>query len=150
MLLPEVENLEYRFCPGCGTEISAEPKKLDDAFQTIPPDLSAQSPGQKITTSDPDPGLNAIRKENLNDKTIVPQPMTKLRQPHLKPPDTPPPPGFHRTRSIEKPHLPRSEKNAPPKRIIHKRSAAKNRNILIVSLVVLALIILVLGGLFTF
>ncbi len=29
--LPEVETLKYRFCPHCGAEIAAEPKKLAEA-----------------------------------------------------------------------------------------------------------------------
>lgn len=148
--LPEVENLEYRFCPGCGAEIPAEPKRLDEALQTIPPDLSAQRPEQTPGVSDSKKDQQTIFTERFNDKTIAPQSMAKLGQPELKPPDTPPPASFYRSSSVEKPHPPRSEEKVPPKPTIQKRSPAKKRNIIIAGLVILALIILVLGGLFTF
>jgi hypothetical protein len=150
MQLPEVENLEFRFCPGCGAEISAEPERLDQAFQTIPPDLSAQPPEQTPNALDSEQGQKVIHNGKFNDMTIAPQSVTPLRQPELQPPDTPPPSSFHRVSSIEKPHRPRAEEKAPPKRVTPKRSPAKSRNILIASLIILVLIVLVLGGLFTF
>ena len=150
MPLPEVENLEYRFCPACGAEISAKPKRLEAAFQTIPPDLSAQQPEQPPNVLDSETGPKAIFTEKFNDETIAPQSMDRLQQPELKPPDKPPPSSFYRVRSVEKPHPTRSEVKAPPKRVIQKRSPAKKRNIIIATLVFLALIILVLGGIFTF
>ena len=151
MQLPEVENLEFRFCPGCGAEISAEPERLDEAFQTIPPDLSAQPPEQTPSVLDSETGPKSIRNEKFNDTTIVPQSAATLRQPELKPPDTPPPSSFHRVSSIKKPHPIRSEAKAPPKKDIQKPPPAQNhKKIIIAALAILALIILVLGGLFTF
>ena len=151
--LPEVENLEYRFCPGCGAEISVEPQRLDEAPHTIPPDLSAQRPEQKSSVSDSKTDQHAIFTETFNDKTIAPQSMPKLQQPELKPPDTPPPASFYRSSPVspvEKQHPPRSEEKVPPKPAMQKQSSARNRNIIIAGLIILALIILVLGGLFTF
>ena len=150
MQLPEVENLEYRFCPACGAEITVKPKKLDNAFLTVPPNLSAQRPGQKSKTLDSETGPKVIFTETPDEKTIAPQSMPKLRQPELKAPDTPPPSSFHRIRSVEKPQHTLSKGKIPPKQIIQQRSPAKKRNIIIASLVILGLIILALGGVFTF
>lgn len=150
MPLPEVETLEYRFCPGCGAEIPAKSETLDEAFQTIPPDLSAQRTQQKSNASDSETGPNVKFVEKLNDKTSAPQSMAKSRRPELKPPNTPPPTSFHRIRSVETFQSTRSEGKAPPEQIIQKRPSAKYRNIIIAGLIVLALIILLLGGLFTF
>jgi len=103
--LPEVETLKYRFCPHCGAEIAAAPKKLADASLTIPPDLAPPHP-------------------------------------KLKPPDIPPPSSFFRTPS---------EPIKPPPQDIHKQPPAKNRNkIIIAVLISLAVVILIIGGLFTF
>ena len=148
--LPEVENLEYRFCPTCGAEITVRPKKLDEAFLTVPPDLSAQQPRQKSNTLDSEKNPEVTFTEKSNNKTIAPQSIATLSQPELKPPDTPPPPSFHRIRPVEKPQSTLSEEKKPPKQIIQKRSPSKKRNIIIVSLVILALFILALGGVFTF
>lgn len=148
--LPEVENLEYRFCPGCGAEISAEPKRLDEALHTIPPDLSAKRPEQTSSVSHLKTARQTGFAETFDEKTIAPQSIARLRQPELKPPDTPPPSSFYRSSPVEKPHPPRPEEKIPPQPAIQKRSSAKNRNIIIAGLVILVLIILVLGGLFTF
>jgi DNA-directed RNA polymerase subunit RPC12/RpoP len=103
--LPEVETLKYRFCPHCGAEIAAAPKKLEDAFLTIAPDLAPP-------------------------------------QPKLKPPEIPPPSSFFRTPS---------EPIKPPPQDIHKQPPTKNRNkIIIAVLISLAVVILIIGGLFTF
>ena len=148
--LPEVENLKYRFCPTCGAEITVRPKKLDNAFLTVPPNLSAQRPGQKSKALDSEKGPKVIFTEKSTNKTIAPQSMAKLRQPELRPPDTPPPSSFHRIRTIENPQSTLSKEKILPKQIIQQRSPAKKRNIIIACLVILALIILALGGVFTF
>ncbi len=148
--LPEVETLEYRFCPRCGAEISAKPKKLDEAFQTIPPDLAAQQPKQTPKVLGSETGQKAIFTGKFNDKTIEPQPMAKLPQPKINPPDTPPPSSFFRISSTEKTHSISSGEKVPPKKIKKKQSATKNRTLIIATLVILAVIILALGGLFTF
>ncbi|NOQ18947.1 MAG: hypothetical protein GQ571_03145 [Desulfobacterales bacterium] len=150
MQLPEVETLEYRFCPKCGAEISAEPKKLDEAFQTIPPDLPAQQPKQTPKVLDSATGQKVIFTGKFNDKTIEPRPMAKLPQPKINPPDTPPPSSFFHISSAEKTHSISSGEKVPPKKAIKKQSPTKSRNIIIATLVILAVIILVLGGLFTF
>jgi hypothetical protein len=151
MQLPEVKNLEYRFCPECGAEISAKPKRLDEAFLTIPPELPAQKPEQTPNALDPETGQKVIFTGKLNDKTIAPQSMDTLQQPALKPPDAPPPSSFYRISSVEKPHSPSASEKAPPKKDIRKPPPTQNRKkIIIAALAILALIILVLGGLFTF
>ena len=148
--LPEVETLEFRFCPHCGAEIAAESEQLDDAYLTMPPeplppqadhpptDLSPQTE-EKITVAGP-----------FDDQTREPQPTAGRSQPRLKPPDTPPPASFFRDRSDEKTHPIRSGEKTPPKRDKKTPSPTKKRNIIIAALVILALIILLLGGLFTF
>jgi len=148
--LPEVENLEYRFCPMCGAEITVRPEKLDDAFLTVPPDLSAQQPRQKSNTFDSEKSPKVTFAEKSNNKTIAPQSMATLSQPELKPPDTPPPSSFHRIRSVENAQPTLAKEKNPPNQIIKQRSPSKKRNIIIVGLVILALIILALGGVFTF
>jgi len=151
MQLPEMENLEYRFCPGCGAEISAKPKRLDEAFLTIPPELPAQKPKQTPKALGPETDQKVIFSGKLDDRTITPQSMDKLKQPALKPPGTPPPSSFYRISSVEKPHYPGASEKTPPKKYIRKPPPAQNRKkIIIATLAVLALIILVLGGLFTF
>ena len=148
--LPEVENLEYRFCPECGAEITVRPKKLDEAFLTVPPDLSAQPPRQKSNTFDSEKSPEVTLTEESDNKTIAPQSIATLSQPELKPPDTPPPSSFHRIRSVENPQSTLAKEKKPPEQIIQQRPPSKKRNIIIVSLVILALIILALGGVFTF
>ena len=148
--LPEVENLEYRFCPTCGAEIPTMPKKLNEAFLTVPPDLSAQQPRQRSNTFDSEKSPKVTFTEKSNTKTIAPQSIDTLSQPELKPPDTPPPSSFHRIRPVENPQSTPVKEKSPPKQIIQEPSPSKKRNIIIVSLVILALIILALGGVFTF
>jgi DNA-directed RNA polymerase subunit RPC12/RpoP len=148
--LPEVETLEYRFCPRCGAEISAKPEKLDEAFQTIPPDLPVQQPDQTPKGLDSETGQKEIFTKKFDDKTIAPQPMAGLKPPELKPPDTPPPSSFYRIHSAEKTQAITPKEQVPPGKVIKRPSATKNRNIIIATVVILAVIILVLGGLFTF
>jgi len=150
--LPEVETLRYRFCPHCGAEIAAAPKKLEDAFLTIPPDLATRQPEQTPDglSLDTQTGQKVSSAGQFNDQTIEPQPMTRQSQPKIKPPTTPPPSGFFRISSAEKSHSISSGKKEPPKKVIKKQSPTKTRNIIIATLVILAVIILVLGGLFTF
>jgi hypothetical protein len=116
--LPEVETVEYRFCPHCGAEIAAERQQPDDADLTIPPD--------------------------------PPRPQANRQQLILKPPDTPPPDSFYRTPADKNTPLFHSGEKGAAKKDIEKQRPAKNRKIIIAVLIVLALIILLLGGLFTF
>jgi len=149
MKLPEMETLEYRFCPGCGTEISATPEQLDETLQTIPPDLSMQQPGLPGDL-EPKIGKKDIFTQKFNDKTIAPHSRDRSQQPGLKPPNTPPPAGFFRKRAAENPNSIGSAKEVPPKKVIQKQSSAKNRKTIIAIIIILAVILLVLGGLFTF
>ena len=151
--LPEVEALEFRFCPHCGAEIAAEPRNLDDSYLTIPPE---PMPPQ---TDNPPMGLSPQAENKLavtgrlNDQTIEPQPLVSRQQPKLKLPDTPPPASFFRTRPAEKPpaiHTEETKEKKSPIKDVKKQSPARQRNIIIAALVILALIILLLGGLFTF
>jgi DNA-directed RNA polymerase subunit RPC12/RpoP len=148
--LPEVETLKYRFCPHCGAEIPVEPRKLDNALLTIPPDLSKRQPKPTADVVSPPTDINDSTTISVNDQTIEPQPVVKRPRPKIKPPDTPPPSSFFRVSLSEKTNSIRSGEKAPPKKVIKKQSPTKNRNIIIAALVILAIIILVLGGLFTF
>jgi DNA-directed RNA polymerase subunit RPC12/RpoP len=148
--LPAVETLKYRFCPHCGAEIPAEPKKLDNVLLTIPPDLSKRQPKQMADVLSPQTDENASTTKSFNDQTIEPQQMVKRSRPKINPPDTPPPSSFFRISSAEKTHSISSGEKVPPKKVIKKQSPTKTRSSIIVILVILAIIILVLGGLFTF
>jgi hypothetical protein len=150
--LPEVETVEYRFCPHCGAEIAAAPRKLEEAVLTIPPALATrqfeQTPdGLSLDTLT---GQKVSPAGQFNDQTIEPQPMTRQSQRKIKPPTTSPPSGFFRINSAETTHSISSGKKEPPKKVIKKRSPTKTRNIIIATLVILTVIVLVLGGVFTF
>jgi hypothetical protein len=142
--LAEVKTLKYRFCPHCGAEIAYGPDKQEEAFRTIPPDLATP-----LSTSPPEnahlnreTGKKPTPAGRFNDPTIAPQPRASRPQPKLKPPDTPPPDGFFRTPS-QTPKPPAQEVTAPPQ--------TKHLNkIIIIALISLAVIILIIGGLFTF
>jgi hypothetical protein len=151
--LPEVETIDYRFCPHCGAEITAEPQHLDDAYLTIPPEpLPAQADNPPMDLG-PQTDKKVTVTRQFNDHTSEPQPPTSRQQPKLKPPDTPPPASFFRTRSAEKTpaiQTEETEEKTSPRKEVKKQSPTKKRTIIIVVLVILALIILLLGGLFTF
>ena len=148
--LPEVETLEFRYCPHCGAEIAAEPQQLDDAYLTIPPDSPPPQTGHRPIDVSPETEKKMAVTDPFDDQTREPQPMAGRSQARLKPPDTPPPASFFRTRSDEKTPSIRPAEKVPPKRDDKKQSPTKNRNIIIAALVILAIIILLLGALFTF
>jgi DNA-directed RNA polymerase subunit RPC12/RpoP len=137
--LPEEQTLAYRFCPHCGTEIKARSRDLDDALLTVPPALPA-APYRKIHQ-----GLSpqARQKVALSEPAIEAQAMTRRSQPEIKPPNTPPPPGFFRIGSEKKAPVPANIKKQP-------FFARHRKNVVIGALVLLAVIILIIGGLFTF
>ncbi len=142
--LPEVETLKYRFCPHCGAEIAVDPEKHEEAFLTIPPGLVPRQPKQRTKNSnlDTETGKKPALAGRFNDPTIEPPPMASRPRPKLKPPDTPPPASFFRTPS---------ETIKPHPQDIHVQPPTKNRNkIIIAVLISLAVIILIIGGLFTF
>ena len=148
--LPEVEKIEYRFCPHCGAEIAAESRQLDEVYLTIPPDSPPPPAGQPPVDLSQETEKKIAVTDPFNDQTSAPQPMANRQKPKLKPPDTPPPNNFFRTHSAEKTHPIRSGKKDAPKKDIKKQPPTQNRKIIIVTLVILAMIILLLGGLFTF
>jgi hypothetical protein len=159
--LPEVETLEFRFCPHCGAEIAAESQQLDDAYLTIPPDSLPPQDDHRPTDLSPETEKTITVAGPFDDQTSELQPMAGRQKPKLTPPVTPPPASFFRTRSDEKtpsirseeklpPKTIRSEEKLPPKKGNKKTSPTKNRNIFIAILVILVMIILILGGLFTF
>jgi hypothetical protein len=148
--LPEVETLNYRFCPHCGAEITAHSQQLDDAYLTIPPDSPPPHDSHQPMELSPETEKKITFAGPLDDQPREPQPMADRPQPKLKPPDTPPPASFFRARSAENTHTIRTEEKMPPKKDIKKQSPTKKRNIIIAALVILAMIILLLGGLFTF
>lgn len=142
--LPEVETLKYRFCPHCGAEIAYDQEKQEDAFLTIPPGLAppASTPQSENSRLDTETGKKPALAGRMNDQTIAPQQMVRRLQPELKPPATPPPASFFRTAS---------ETIKPPSQDAKPQPQTKNLNkIIIVALISLAVIILIIGGLFTF
>jgi hypothetical protein len=148
--LPEVETLNYRFCPHCGAEIAAEYQQLDDAYLTIPPDSPPPHDSHQPMDLSPETEKKITFPDPFDNQTREPQQMTDRPQPKLKPPDTPPPASFFRARSDEKTPLTRPAEKVSPKRDHKKQSPSKNRKIAIATLVILAIIILLLGALFTF
>ena len=155
--LPEVQKLKYRFCPHCGAEIDAEPRPIDEAFLTIPPDLPAPPVGPAPEDSGPAPERTIPVNGQLDERTIAPQPITPEKRPQIRPPAEPPPPSFFRTPPTAPdppPPIPkkqRAEKFHTPSPESPKKTATKNHQKVIVAvLIILALVILILGGLFTF
>jgi hypothetical protein len=155
--LPQVETLKYRFCPHCGAEIDAAPRPLGEAFLTTPP----KSPLPPEGAESPDPGPDHERGTavagQFEDQTIAPQPITPENRPPIRPPAEPPPPGFFRTSPSEPeppppiPQKQRAEKVPAPSPPPPEKPAAKNhQKVFIAVLIILALVILILGGLFTF
>ena len=133
--LPEVGSLKYRFCPHCGAEITAAPEKLDPAMLTIPPDMSEQQPQQRAAVSSPQPDENVAATKSFNDQTVESRPI-------IKPPDTPPPSSFFRTRP---------EIKEPPAPDVKQAPRTKSRkNTIIVILILLIVVILIMGGIYTF
>jgi hypothetical protein len=142
--LPEVKTLKYRFCPHCGAEIAYGPDKQEEAFRTIPPDsaIPLSNPPPENARLDMETDKNPTPAGQLNDPAFAPQPIASRPQPKLKPPDTPPPDGFFRTPS---------QTPKPPAQDVTVPSQTKNLNkIIIIALISLAVIILIIGGLFTF
>jgi hypothetical protein len=137
-----VETLKYRFCPHCGAEIPAEPEKLDTAMLTIPPDLSEPQPEDKADILSPSTHENVSTTSSFNDQTVEPQQMVKRPRPKIKPPDTPPPSSFFRTR-------PETEE-APAPDFKQAPRTKSRRNTIIAILILLIVVILILGGIFTF
>ena len=148
--LPEVETVKYRFCPHCGSEIAAESQQLDDAYLTMPPDPLPPREDKGLMDLKPETEKKITVTGPFDDPTSEPPPTADRSQLRLKPPDTPPPVSFFRTRSAEKTPAIHTEEKTSPKKDVKKQSATKKRNIIIAALIILGLIILLLGGLFTF
>ena len=166
--LPEVDTLEFRFCPHCGAELAAEPQRLDDAFLTVPPDLPPPQTDQGAMDGSP-PAIEKTGSEPFDDQTIAPDPTLPPIRPEIKAPNDPPPSSFFRkpadrpgpaTKSLptppehpspppeslakppEPPELPGGEKKQPP--------IKNHKKVFIAVLILLAVLILIAGGLFTF
>jgi hypothetical protein len=148
--LPDVETLKFRFCPHCGAEIAPEPRQIEDAYLTIPPDPPLPPADHRPMDFRPESEIKEPAVDRFNDQTGEPQSESDRQPLELKPPTSPPPAGFFRTRSAEKPPLNRPAEKVPPKRDIKKQPPAANRKIVIGVLVILVIIILALGALFTF
>jgi hypothetical protein len=148
--LPEAETLEFRFCPHCGAEIATELQQPDDAYLTIPPDSPPPQADHRPVDLNPETKKKITVANPLSEQTSEPQPMASRQKPKLTPPAIPPPASFFRTRSNEKTPSIRPAEKVSPKRDQKKQSPTKNRNIVIAILVILAIIILLLGALFTF
>ena len=155
--LPEVEELRYRFCPHCGAEIVDEPRPLDEAFLTIPP----ESPPPAVDAEPQDPGPVSEKTSpvagQFEDQTIAPQPIIPQNRPQIKPPAEPPPPSFFRTPPSAPdppPTLPKKQQaekmHTPPPKTPKKKAAKNHQKVIMAVLIILALVILILGGLFTF
>ena len=96
--LPEHGELEYRFCPRCGAEITVAGAESVDDFLTIPPDLNhtvAQGREQM-------PEAERIEKPPAvtSNHTLEPVMAAKGKpRPEIAPPPGPPPTSFYRSDS---------------------------------------------------
>ncbi|MGD2036664.1 MAG: hypothetical protein PVH28_02205 [Desulfobacterales bacterium] len=104
------------------------------------PHCGAEIAGERQQLDDADLAIPPASPHTRDDR----------QQLNLKPPDTPPPASFYRTPSDKNTPVFHSGEKAVPKKDIEEQRPAKNRNLIIVALIVLAIIILLLGGLFTF
>ena len=155
--LPKVKTLKYRFCPHCGAEVAAEPEKLDEAYLTIPPDLPLPKADRKPDNANAKTDKKLTETGSLDDQTIAPQPITPQNRPPIKPPVQPPPATFFRTPAAE-PEVrppkskkqPATEFDPPPPQPPKKPQTISRSKVMIAVLIILALVILTLGGLFTF
>ena len=139
--LPEMQSMEYRFCPHCGAEITVESKKNDNVHSTTP-DLASRQSKQTPMRLKIDTKKEPALSEHFSNQTIEPQPRVRRPQPKLKPPEEPPPSSFFRT-SGEPITALRQNNN--------KKHPVKNRTkIILAFLALLAVIILIIGLHFTF
>jgi DNA-directed RNA polymerase subunit RPC12/RpoP len=155
--LPDVEELRYRFCPHCGAAIVAEPRPLDEAFLTIPPQSPPPPVDAEPLDADPVPEKTSLVADQFEDQTLAPQPKAPQKRPQIIPPTEPPPPTFFRTPPSAPDPPPALAKKrqtdkmqAPPPKSPQKTAAKKHQKVIMAVLIILALVILILGGLFTF
>ena len=96
--LPDHGELEYRFCPRCGAEITVSGVESVDDFLTIPPDLNhAAAQGRKQM---PEPAR--IEKPPAVSPTQTLEPVIAENgkpRPEILPPPGPPPTSFYRADS---------------------------------------------------
>ncbi len=155
--LPEVETLQFRFCPHCGAEIAAKLQQLDEAYLTIPPDSPPPNVDRGPDELNPETEKKLNGAGQFNDQTVEPQAITPQNRPQIKPPADPPPSSFFRTPPAAPEKPPRILKKqrvteldpSPP--LQKKEPPTKNHSkVIIAVLILLAVVILILGGLFTF
>jgi hypothetical protein len=119
--LPEHGELEYRFCPRCGAEITTPAAEIADNFMTIPPDLSFANAQDQETESDPE--RVDTPPVSIPDQTMEPViPATSKPRPELVPPPDPPPASFFREGP---PHPPSVSENPLEAQIQRPRSPLK-------------------------
>lgn len=139
--LPEVETLEYRSCPHCGAEVATDPRPLDDVYVTIPPDSVPAPAEHRPPDLSPDADKKLAADEPFDEHTIEPQPLSPQKRPEIRPPDSPPPSSFFRT-PPQQPQQPSAEQKKPPTKTV--------KRVMIAVLILLGVVILIMGGLFTF
>ncbi len=133
--LPENDELQYRFCPRCGAEITTPDAQRTDNFQTIPPDLSFTNAQDQEKESDP------VRVDtppvSIPDQTMEPViPEKSKHRPELVPPPGPPPASFFRAAS---PHPISGSQNAHDMQIHRPRKPLK-------LLIIIGAIAILMGG----
>jgi len=97
--LPEHGELEFRFCPRCGAEITAPEREIVDNFQTIPPHLN-HTVAQRREPA-PKPQEVEIHPAPISNQTMEPVIAEKSKaRPPIVPPTGPPPASFYRADSI--------------------------------------------------
>ena len=125
-----------RTCPTCNQQLP----KVETIQYRFCPHCGAEIAGERQQLDDADLAIPPASPHTRDDR----------QQLNLKPPDTPPPASFYRTPSDKNTPVFHSGEKGAAKKDIEKQRPAKNRKIIIAVLIVLALIILLLGGLFTF
>ena len=96
--LPEHGELEYRFCPRCGAEITVDGADMAEDFLTIPPDLNQAATQHHEQMPEPE----RIEEHPAVTPTHTLEPViaeNSKPRPEIVPPPGPPPTSFYREKS---------------------------------------------------
>jgi hypothetical protein len=135
-VLPQDGELEYRFCPHCGADITAPGAEIAEDFQTIPPDLDHTVGSHHEQARQPD----RVEKPSAANTNQTPEPVIAAKikpRPAIVPPPGQPPKGFYRPDS---PHPTSRPVNIRAGRIIKPRKSIKLR------IIAIGAIAIILGG----
>jgi hypothetical protein len=134
--LPEHDELQYRFCPRCGAEITASKTETVENFLTIPPDLNDTVTQRRERTADQQ--IVEMHRATPINQTLEPVIAEKsTTRPEVVPPPGPPPTSFYRADSL---HPTSGPENAQDMRIHRPRRLFK------LLIIVIGAITILMGG----